>query len=239
MQNLTAFRPARRVVPRSAATRGFRAWVPAWDQIALPCSGSRKRPLRRDSRKLARGVGAGGAQRLFDAWRLGRGRRVLVCEGRLHFYEGHSWEAVVQPLRIAAELGARVAVLTNAAGGIADELGPGTLMALAATTSLCNMPNWWRQRRPRQPPVAIFATVGLASLGRAPRRRSEYKNDSRRQLCRSDRIPVTRRPRKFAPFAGRGASDAVGMSTTRRGSEAAHLRPAGLECAQISLIVPI
>src|SRR5260370_27262076 len=67
------------------------------------------------------------------------GRRVLVYEGRLHFYEGHSWETVEQPLRTAAALGARLAVLTNAAGGIAAGLGPGSLMALRDHL-LCNRP---------------------------------------------------------------------------------------------------
>src|SRR5947208_3141490 len=50
------------------------------------------------------------------------GQRVLLFEGRLHFYEGHSWNQVVKPIQIAAQLGARVAVLTNAAGGIAEAL---------------------------------------------------------------------------------------------------------------------
>ena len=52
------------------------------------------------------------------------GKRVLLYEGRIHYYEGHSWDTVVEPLRVAAALGAQVAVLTNAAGGIADDLGP-------------------------------------------------------------------------------------------------------------------
>ena len=58
------------------------------------------------------------------------GRRVPLFEGRLHRYEGHSWDDVVRPIRLAAELGAPVAVLTNAAGGIRDDLAPGALMAV-------------------------------------------------------------------------------------------------------------
>src|SRR5262245_21362858 len=50
------------------------------------------------------------------------GRRVLLFEGRLHYYEGHLWDVVVRPLQVAAELGARVALLTNAAGGIREDL---------------------------------------------------------------------------------------------------------------------
>src|SRR5262245_6102299 len=58
------------------------------------------------------------------------GRPVLVFTGRLHYYEGHLWERVVRPVEVAAELGARVLVLTNASGGIAEGLEPGSLMAL-------------------------------------------------------------------------------------------------------------
>src|SRR5438874_2563856 len=50
------------------------------------------------------------------------GRRVLVFEGRLHFYEGHPWEQVTLPVRTAHTLGARTILLTNAAGGIHDAL---------------------------------------------------------------------------------------------------------------------
>src|SRR5262249_35818614 len=53
------------------------------------------------------------------------GRRVLLFEGRLHYYEGHSWAVVTRPMEFAADLGARVALLTNAAGGIRADLDPG------------------------------------------------------------------------------------------------------------------
>src|SRR5437016_5412577 len=43
------------------------------------------------------------------------GKRVLLFEGRLHFYEGHPWRSVVSPVEIASHLGARVLLLTNAA----------------------------------------------------------------------------------------------------------------------------
>src|SRR6476661_6862626 len=56
-------------------------------------------------------------------------RPVLAFTGRLHFYEGNPWERVVRPVEVAAELGVPVLVLTNASGGIAEALGPGSLMA--------------------------------------------------------------------------------------------------------------
>lgn len=46
------------------------------------------------------------------------GHRVLVLAGRLHPYEGLDLRHVVHPVRAACAAGARVVVLTNAAGGL-------------------------------------------------------------------------------------------------------------------------
>ena len=63
---------------------------------------------------------------------LGRlsGCPVVCLQGRFHLYEGHPPALVVQPVLLMGELGARVIVLTNAAGGIEPSFGPGTLMAI-------------------------------------------------------------------------------------------------------------
>lgn len=55
---------------------------------------------------------------------------LLVFRGRLHYYEGHPWEKVARPVRLAADWGIRTLILTNAAGGIHPELNPGELMLL-------------------------------------------------------------------------------------------------------------
>ena len=56
---------------------------------------------------------------------------VVCASGRVHLYEGHSPEAVVHTVRIMATLGVEAAILTNAAGGIRRDLGPGSLMLIA------------------------------------------------------------------------------------------------------------
>jgi purine-nucleoside phosphorylase len=65
-------------------------------------------------------------------WVGGRieGRRVLVQAGRYHLYEGLSVELVCAPVRLAAALGVRTLVVTNAAGGVRRSLGPGTMMLI-------------------------------------------------------------------------------------------------------------
>jgi purine-nucleoside phosphorylase len=59
------------------------------------------------------------------------GRSVLIQSGRFHYYEGHSGDTVVAPIRIAAILGVQVAILTNASGGVRPDLTPGTIVVLA------------------------------------------------------------------------------------------------------------
>lgn len=48
--------------------------------------------------------------------------------GRVHFYEGHPMSLVTLPARLAAALGARVLVVTAAAGGLDPDLDPGTIV---------------------------------------------------------------------------------------------------------------
>ena len=55
---------------------------------------------------------------------------VVMLQGRLHLYEGNDPGLVVQPVLLMGRLGARVVVLTNAAGGLNPDYGPGTLMVI-------------------------------------------------------------------------------------------------------------
>jgi purine-nucleoside phosphorylase len=51
--------------------------------------------------------------------------RVLVLAGRVHAYEGHDLRHVVHPVRTACTAGARVVVLTNAAGAVCEAFAVG------------------------------------------------------------------------------------------------------------------
>jgi purine-nucleoside phosphorylase len=55
---------------------------------------------------------------------------VALMKGRFHFYEGYSMEEVTLPVRVFNLMGIRSLVLTNAAGGAAPHLSPGSLMAI-------------------------------------------------------------------------------------------------------------
>jgi purine-nucleoside phosphorylase len=56
------------------------------------------------------------------------GVSVVCMQGRVHLYEGHPVEKVVQGARTMARLGIHVALLTNAAGGLEPSWSPGDLM---------------------------------------------------------------------------------------------------------------
>ncbi|MGA8545527.1 MAG: purine-nucleoside phosphorylase [Mycobacterium sp.] len=51
--------------------------------------------------------------------------RVLVLAGRVHAYEGHDLLHVVHPVRAARAAGARVVILTNAAGAVREDFEVG------------------------------------------------------------------------------------------------------------------
>ncbi len=63
---------------------------------------------------------------------LGRlaGRPVVMLQGRFHLYEGNDPGLVIQPVLLFHALGARIVVLTNAAGGLDPSFGPGTPMIM-------------------------------------------------------------------------------------------------------------
>ncbi|MDY6807993.1 MAG: purine-nucleoside phosphorylase [Actinomycetota bacterium] len=58
-------------------------------------------------------------------------RRVMILLGRIHAYEGHDLARVVHPVRTAAAAGARTIVLTNAAGGLRDDMSVGQPVLIA------------------------------------------------------------------------------------------------------------
>ena len=55
---------------------------------------------------------------------------VAVMQGRVHFYEGYAMREVIFPMRVMARMGIRAVLLTNAAGGISENLKQGRLVVL-------------------------------------------------------------------------------------------------------------
>jgi len=55
---------------------------------------------------------------------------LVVLQGRLHYYEGHSMDTVVYPTRTMALLGIETLILTNSAGGFGDTMQAGDFMII-------------------------------------------------------------------------------------------------------------
>jgi len=72
--------------------------------------------------------------------RLG-GRAVVMLQGRFHLYEGNDPGLVVQPMLLFRALGARVVVLTNAAGGLDPSFGPGARFTLTLPVARATDPD--------------------------------------------------------------------------------------------------
>ena len=58
------------------------------------------------------------------------GKNVVMMQGRFHYYEGHSIQKVVYPIKVMKKLGVKTLILTNAAGGVNPAFNPSDLMVI-------------------------------------------------------------------------------------------------------------
>lgn len=62
---------------------------------------------------------------------IGENKVPVICMvGRLHFYEGYTFQQTTFPVRLAKRLDVSTVVVTNAAGGVNTEYKPGDLMII-------------------------------------------------------------------------------------------------------------
>ncbi len=125
---LTAFTdgpsPSSAVDPRDATRGGVNG-------PAQPAQRGRESPLSIDYGEIPyfpRSHVAGHKGRLVLGERAGV--RCVAMQGRVHMYEGHSAGTVAFPARVLIALGAKVLIITNAAGGLNPTWPPGTLMLI-------------------------------------------------------------------------------------------------------------
>ena len=59
-----------------------------------------------------------------------QGKKVLMMQGRNHFYEGHSMQEITYPIKVMKALGIKTLILTNAAGAVNEEYRPADLMLI-------------------------------------------------------------------------------------------------------------
>ena len=162
------------------------------------------------------------------------GRAVLYQRGRLHSYQGYDAHETVFPVRLAARLGARALLFTNAAGGVRPGLAPGDLVLLRDQINLTGLnplrgqlPPEWGPRFPDMsraydPALAALARAAAAGLG-IPLEEGVYAGVAG---------PSYETPAEVRMLAMLGG-DVTGMSTALEVIAARHM---GLRCLGISLV---
>jgi len=56
------------------------------------------------------------------------GKKVVVMQGRFHYYEGYSMKEITFPVRVMKALGAETIIVSNAAGSMNDYIDPGHIV---------------------------------------------------------------------------------------------------------------
>ena len=159
---------------------------------------------------------------------------VAVLQGRAHVYEGGDLDAIRTPIRALRAAGAEILVLTNAAGSLHAEVGPGQLMLITDHINLSG--------------VNVLSGPNDEEIGpRFPSLRDAYDPELRERLrAAAGELgtplaegvylavsgPTFETPAEIRAYAVLGA-DAVGMSTVH---ETAVARHAGLRVAAVSAI---
>lgn len=175
-------------------------------------------------------VGVSGHQGELVIGHLG-GAPVLVLSGRAHYYEGHSLEAVVFPVRVLAAFGARDLLLTNAAGGIAPGLRAGDFMILKDHINLIGA-NPLRGAPAGSPRFVDLTCAYDPDLRRLLRTAGKARGASLHEgVYLAVPGPSYETPAEIRAFRRLGA-DAVGMSTVPETIVARQLglRVGGLSC---------
>jgi purine-nucleoside phosphorylase len=143
--------------------------------------------------------------------------RAAILRGRVHYYEGHTLDEVVLPVRVMAALGVERVVLTNAAGAVRASLRPGDLMEITDHLNLMGV-NPLRGGAHFVDLTGVYESTGVRGL--------------KKGVYAAMAGPSYETPAEIRMVRTLGA-DAVGMSTV---PEAIAARQAGMRVSAISVI---
>lgn len=156
------------------------------------------------------------------------GMDVLVFQGRRHWYEGEGWTPVILPIYLLHALGARAVLLTNAAGGIRDDLKPGSLMVIE---DHINMLGSNPLIGPHNPRMGTRFPDQSEIYDRSLRKKLLHAGADTSGVYIATSGPTFETPAEIELFRSMGA-DAVGMSTVPEAmiANALGMQVAGLSC---------
>jgi purine-nucleoside phosphorylase len=142
------------------------------------------------------------------------GRRVVVLQGRVHFYEGYEMHEVMFLSRVIGRLGIRQLIVTNAAGGVNTSYLAGDLMLISDHINMMG-PNPLRGPNiealgVRFPDMSEAYPESLRAIAREVAK--EIGVDIKEGVYLALSGPTYETPAEIRAFRVLGA-DAVGMST--------------------------
>lgn len=160
--------------------------------------------------------------------------KVVIMQGRVHFYEGYSREDVLLPTRLMILMGAKTLFLTNAAGGVNRSFNAGDFM-LITDHIMSLFPNPliganMDELGPRFPDMSNVYDKELCQIIRDTAARLEIP--LREGVYTQLTGPTFETPAEVRMLTALG-TDAVGMSTA---CEAVAARHAGIKVCGISCI---
>ncbi|HON18528.1 MAG TPA: purine-nucleoside phosphorylase [Salinivirgaceae bacterium] len=162
------------------------------------------------------------------------GQKVLIEQGRFHYYEGYSAEQIALPVRIMKLLGADTLLISNAAGALNPAFEVGSLMAISDHINF-QFINTLRGKNnpllgPRFPDMSKAYTPELVRLMQEIAKMHKLKLHS--GVYASMQGPMLETAAEYRMLRLLGA-DAVGMSTTPEVIAAAHM---GMKVAAVSVL---
>lgn len=161
------------------------------------------------------------------------GKRVVMMQGRVHYYEGYGMKDVTLPVRVMQKIGVKTLIVTNAAGGVNLGYHPGELMVIGDIFSMTAQnpligPNL-DAFGPRFPDMSCAFDKELRAL--AHECASEQGFALREGVYAQMTGPTYETPAEIRMLRTLGA-DAVGMSTVPEVIVARHggMRVLGISC---------
>lgn len=165
------------------------------------------------------------------------GCKVVAMQGRVHLYEGYKPSDVIFPMQIMASLGAKSALLTNAAGGINQSYSVGDLVCVEDHLSMANLAGNDPLRGPNNSKlgdrfVSMNKAYDPSLIEKIQSAGNAVGVDLKRGVYAFVTGPTFETPAEIRMLRGFGC-DLVGMSTVPSVIAARHM---GLKVAVISAV---
>jgi purine-nucleoside phosphorylase len=162
------------------------------------------------------------------------GKKVVVMQGRFHYYEGYPMSRIIFPIRVMHALGANSLIVTNAAGGLNPDFDPGDVMLITDHINTMGAnpligPND-ETIGPRFPDMTLTYAPDLRGLALNVAKREGILVRQGVYVATSGPTYETPAERRYLRVIG---GDAVGMSTVPEATAANH---AGMRILGLSAI---